>query len=149
MHGFLSLATVVIGSTLLLAPLGAQARETEHNLSAEAAATSDFGVARLYDVPFFMKNQKHPKVLKILSEATSEQSTRGAFRSDEASCQVAFLSCLRDLQERARAKGGNAIVDLVSITWNKQTESATDFRCIAGSMVVHVGLKGKIVKIAE
>ena len=43
----------------------------------------------------------------------------------------------------------NAVVDIVSVTWGKQTESATEFRCIAGTFVVHVGLKGKLVKLAK
>lgn len=146
MHRYLLPLAVAL---LLLAPLGASARETEHNLSVADATTSELGKARMFSVPIYMKGQKHPKVLKVLSETTTEQSTRGAFRSDSASCQVAFLSAVRDLQQTAMDKGGNAVVDIVSITWDKQTESATDYRCIAGSMVVHVGLKGKIVKVAE
>ena len=132
---------------LALAPLSAGARETEHNLRAEDAKQSELGQAKLFDVPFYMKGQKHPAVAKVLSEVTTEQSTRGAFRSDEASCQVAFLSAVRELQTRAMDKGGDAVVDIVSITWDKKTESATDYRCIAGTWVVHVGLRGKIVKL--
>ena len=132
---------------LVSAPLEAAARQTEHLFSAEEAKTSELGKARLFSVPFYMKGQKHPPVAKVLSEMTSEQSTRGAFRSDAASCQVAFLSAIRDLQSKATEKGGDAVIDIVSITWNKLTESADQYRCVAGSMVVHVGLKGKIVKL--
>ena len=136
-------------SLILIAPLGAQARESTHNLSAKDAAESELGKARLYDVPFYLKGQKHPKVTKVVFEVSTEQSTRGAFRSDDASCQVAFLSAIRELQNTAREKGGDAIVDIVSITWNKETESASEYRCVAGTFVVHVGLKGKIVKLAQ
>ena len=66
-----------------------------------------------------------------------------------ASCQVALLSALRELQEIAQNDGGNAITEIVSITQGKQTESATEYRCVAGGMVVHVGLKAKIVKIGD
>ena len=44
-------------------------------------------------------------------------------------------------QQRAEREGGNAVIDIVSVTMNKKTESATQYRCIAGSTVVHVGLK--------
>jgi len=136
-------------TALVFMSVAAQARESEHNFSAKEAAESDMGKAKLYDVPFYLKGQKRPGVAKVISEVTTEQSTRGAFRSDADSCQVAFLSAIRELQSQATAKGGNAVIDIVSITWNKQTESATDFRCMAGSFVVHVGLKGKIVKLAK
>lgn len=143
------LVLLALLSLIVTAPMGAQARETTHNLPAKEAAESDLGKAKLYDVPFYLKGQKHPKVTKVVFEISTEQSTRGAFRSDEASCQVAFLSAIRELQNTAREKGGDGIVDIVSITWNKQTESATEYRCVAGSFVVHVGLKGKIVKLAK
>ena len=142
-------ACLLVGSVFLLAPLGAQARNTEHLYPVEEAKSSDLGEARLLDVPFYMKGQKHPKVKKRLSEVNTDRSTRGAFRSDSSSCQVAFLSALIVLQQRAMEKGGDAVVDIVSTTRGKKTESASEYRCIAGSVVVHVGLKGKIVTLAK
>lgn len=146
MSRFVALTALAL---LLIAPIGAQARETTHNFSVKDAAESELGQAKLYDVPFYMKGQKHPRVNKVVFEVSTEQSTRGAFRSDDDSCQVAFLSAIRELQNTAREKGGNAIVDIVSVTWNKETESSDEYRCVAGTFVVHVGLKGKIVKIAK
>ncbi len=132
----------------LVVASSATARETEHLLSVQEVVESERGVAHLLDLPFYFKGQPHPKILKPISQVTTKQSTRGAFRSDEASCAVALLSALRDLQEIAQNDGGNAITEIVSITRGKQTESATQFRCVAGEMVVHVGLKAKVVKIA-
>ena len=143
------LVTVLFGSILALAPVSAHARNTEHFYPVEEARTSELGEARLLDVPFYMKGQKHPKVKQTLSEVNTDRSTRGAFRSDNSSCQVAFLSALIVLQQRALEKGGDAIVDIVSTTRGKKTESATEYRCIAGAMIVHVGLRGKIVKLAK
>ena len=142
-------STVLIGAVLALAPLGAEARNTEHFYPVEEARTSDLGEARLLSVPFYMRGQDHPPVAQTLSEVNTDHSTRGAFRSDNASCQVAFLSAIIALQQRAMEKGGDAIVDIVSITRGKKTESATEYRCIAGAMIVHVSLKGKIVKLAQ
>lgn len=143
------LVFLLIATVLVLAPLGAQARNTEHFFPAAEAAESDLGKEKLLSVPFYLKGQKHPAVQKTLSEVTANRSTRGAFRSDEASCQVAFLSAMIVLQQRAQQKGGNAIVDVVSATRGEETESATNYRCVAGSVVVHVGLKGRIVKLAK
>jgi uncharacterized protein (DUF779 family) len=142
-------ALLLIGCFFFLAPLGAQARDTEHFYPAADAKDSELGQQQLFEVPFYLKGQQHPKVSKTISEIDTQRSTRGAFRSDGASCEVAFLSAMKVLQQRAQEKGGNAIIDVVSTTRGKQTESTTDYRCVAGSVIVHVGLKGKIVELAR
>lgn len=140
--------TVFVTLTLLLlfgAP--ASARDTEVMRNAKAAAESEMGKAVLFSIPFYMKGEEHPGVAKKLIEVSTTQSTRGAFRSDKNSCEVAFLSCMKELQRKAQEAGGDAIIDIVSITRGTQTESPTDFRCVAGAIVVHVGLKAQIVKL--
>ena len=136
-------------AVLALLPMTAQARNTEQFFPAKEAAESELGKAKLFSVPFYLKGQPHPKVKKTIFELSTDQSTRGVFRSDEDSCRVAFLSAIRALQNTAQEKGGDAIIDIVSITRGKQTESSKDYRCVAGATVVHVGLKGKIVELAE
>ncbi len=145
----LRVSFALLFAALALSPMTAQARETERFYPAKEAAESELGKAKLYSVPFYLKGQQHPQVKKTIFELSTDQSTRGVFRSDENSCRVAFLSAIRTLQNTAQEKGGDAIVDIVSITRGKQTESATDYRCVAGATVVHVGLKGKIVKLAK
>jgi hypothetical protein len=122
-------------------------RDSEVSFSAREAAKSDRGKEHLLGVPFYLAAEKHPTVKRVLSEFSSDRSANGAFRSDKASCQSAFLDALRRMQEQARQDGADAIVDIVSTTGGKQTESPTDFRCVAGAMVVHVGLKGKLVEL--
>jgi uncharacterized protein YbjQ (UPF0145 family) len=132
---------------LLAVPMTAAARNTEVIQSVQGAVESDIKAHLLKDVQYFMKGQKHPGVAKEMATVSTNQSTRGAFRSDEASCNVAFLSAVRRLQDRAKLDGGDAVVDIVSVTRGTLTESASDFRCVAGSAIVHVGLKGTIVKL--
>ena len=137
-------------STLLLflalaAP--AAARNTEHFFSAKEAAGSEKGQQYLLDVPFYLKGESRPGIAKSISEMTSERTASGAFRGDEASCHSAFLAALKTLQQRAQESGADAVVDIVSVTRGQTTESASDYRCIAGAVVVHVGLKGKLVKL--
>ncbi len=123
----------------------AQARDTEHFYDIRQAVESAIGQAKLLDVPFYFRGQEHPSLGAELLEVRTERSTRGAFRSDLSSCQVAFLSAVIVLQQRAKEKSAAAIVDIVSITRSKTTESASEFRCIAGATIVHVGLRGKLV----
>jgi len=135
-----------LGMGILTAPLAASARNTEVILPVKGAVESDTK-GHLLDVKFFMKGAGHPAVAKKFVTVSASRSTRGAFRSDEDSCNVAFLSSLRALQDRAVTEGGDAIIDIISVTRNVTTESETEFRCVAGSAVVHVALKGTIVKL--
>lgn len=132
---------------VLAMPHAASARNTEVILPVQGALDSEVGDRVPADVKFYMKGQRHAGVSQEISTLTTNQSTRGAFRSDEASCQVAFISALRKLGARAQEQGGNAVINIVSVTRGKTTESASDFRCVAGSMVVHVGLRGTLVKL--
>lgn len=132
-------------SVVLAAPLVASARNTEVIQSVRGAIESDIKAHLRKDVSYFMKGQKHPRAAKELATVSTNQSTRGVFRSDEDSCNVAFLSAIRKLQDRAKLDGGDAVIDIVSVTRGTLTESASDFRCVAGSAIVHVGLRGTIV----
>ncbi len=138
---------VTCAALLLVVPGAASARDTELFLPVSKAVSSELAQARLFDVPYFFKGQVAPQVAKRLQQVDTNQSTRGAFRSDEESCNVAFLSALRVLQERVQLRGGSAILDIESTTRGKRTESPTEFRCVAGAMVVHVGLRGTIVRL--
>ena len=141
------LASILLCAALLATPLAAFARNTEVLLPASGAVASDRKGHLLSTVKFFLKGQKHPAVAKELLTVSTNRATRGAFRSDEASCHVAFLSVMRSLQDRALEEGADGIINIVSVTREKKTESASDFRCVAGTAVVHVGLRGTLVKL--
>ena len=67
----------------------------------------------------------------------------------EKGCQIAFLSAIIQLQRRAEKQGGNAVVDIKSITKHNDLESATQYRCAAGTFVANVALTGRVVKLAK
>ena len=144
MKGFIPAGLLAAG---LLLPGVAQARNTEVFVPAQSATRSQHARNYLLDVPYYMKGQPEAPRGKVLSTVTTRQATRGAFRSDEASCRVAFLTALRELQREARRTGGDAVVDIVSVTRDVRSESPTDFRCIAGAVVVHVALQGTVVDL--
>jgi hypothetical protein len=142
------LASLVLVGLFAL-PGHALARATEHNLPVRDAVESGDGKENLLDVPFYMAGQPHPGVARVIGEWSSDRRTRAAFRSDEAACKVAFLSALISLQERARAEGGDAIIDIVSVARDRTTKSASEYRCYAGAAVAQVALEGKVVKLAK
>ena len=142
----LSLGVAALAALWPAAP--ATARNTEHFYNIQDAVTSGDGHENLLDeVAFYFEGQPHDTPRTVLGTFTARRSSRGAFRSDLASCQVAFLSALIRLQQVAVREGGDAIIDIQSITGGQTTSSSTDFRCVAGSVVVQVALKGTVVKL--
>ncbi|MGH0032881.1 MAG: hypothetical protein ACQGVC_24075 [Myxococcota bacterium] len=130
----------------LLLPLVAQARSTERIYPAQDAVDGPYGQDYLLDVPFALKGAPGAPSGKKLSTVRTDQTSSGALRSDEKACHIAFLTALKRLQQRTRESGGDAIVDIVSVTRGERTESPTDFRCVAGAVVVHVGLEGTVIE---
>ena len=136
-------------SMVLLIPTLAGARETEQELSIKEAVEGEAGKERLYSIPFYFSGHNHPEVAEEVEVVSAEHSTHGAFRSDEKSCEVAFLSAIRELQAEALRKDADGIVDIVSIAFGKELDSPTNHRCVAGAFVVHVGLRGKLVNFSK
>jgi len=64
-------------------------------------------------------------------------------------CEIAFLSAIIALQKRAMQLGADAVVDIKSITKHNDLDSATDYRCVAGSMIANVVLTGRAVKFEK
>ena len=137
----------ILAASLLLS-LPAHARDTFHDLDVKQATQSERG-AKLLDVPFYMAGQKHPAVARELGEFTSNRRTNAAFKSDAEACQIAFLSAIISLQQRARKEGGNAVIEIRSITKHNDLESATQYRCVAGAVVANVALTGKVVELRK
>ncbi len=132
-----------------LTPAPAGARSSFHDLPVQEAVDSELGKTRLLDVPFYMAGQSHPGVARDLGTFTSNRRTNAFLKSDEDACRVAFLSAIIALQERVRREGGDAVVDVKSITKHRDLESASQYRCVAGSVVANVALSGRVVKLAR
>jgi uncharacterized protein YbjQ (UPF0145 family) len=65
----------------------------------------------------------------------------------ETACEIAFLSAVTSLQSRAQSIGGDAIVDVKSITKHNDLTSVSEYRCAAGGVVANVVLTGRVVKL--
>ena len=134
-------------SLVCAAPLSA--RNTFHDFNAAKARAEGFGRENLLAVPVHLAGETHAAVATDLGTFRANKRTNAANKSDEAACQIAFLSALISLQNRARALGGDAVVDVRSITKNNDLTSATQYRCVAGAFVANVALEGRVVKLAK
>jgi len=140
------LIAAVFLSSIVAVP--AHARNTEVLIDAETAVKNQ-GKGDLLDIPFYMKGQQHPKVIKKIGNWSSSRKGRGVLQSDEAACSRTFVSAIKSLQERAVLEGGDAIINITTWTKDVPYEDAEKFRCVAGAVIVHVAIKGDIVKLAD
>jgi uncharacterized protein YbjQ (UPF0145 family) len=142
--------SILLGCLLcFFAATTANARTTFHDLSAKEATESETGKTKLLEVPFYLAGQKHAKVARDFGVFTANKRTNAFGKSDEAACQIAFLSAIISLQKRATELGGDAVVDIKSITKHNDLESATDYRCVAGGVIANVALTGRVVKFEK
>ena len=144
MHRF-----ALIAATALLAVAStAQARDTRveqslHELvnSAEARNVGIDG-----SVKFYLAGEK-VSVLQRLGEDVTNKKTNAANKSDAEACRWVALSALRALQDGAKSRGANAVVDIVSYYKKNEFKSTTNYECYAGTLMAGVALKGTYAKV--
>ena len=88
-------------------------------------------------------------LIEELGEYKSNRRTNAFNKTDARACTIAFLSAVISLQTRAREVGADAVVEVKSITKNRELESATHYRCVAGNVVANVTLTGKMVRFED
>ncbi|WP_037585801.1 hypothetical protein [Stenoxybacter acetivorans] len=83
----------------------------------------------------------------LAADLVSNKKTNSFGKSDEEACQWAFLSAVKQFQQRAESLGGSRVVNLVS--YYKKSEipdSNKVYECHVGAVVAGVTLKGTIVR---
>ena len=76
----------------------------------------------------------------------SNKKTNAANKTDEKSCQWAFLSTVKQFQDRAKSQGASKVGNIVSYYKKNTFQSTTQYECHAGNLMSGVALKGDIVK---
>ena len=142
--------TLIIALAALLAAPVANARETRVELPLqELVASADAKAAGIDgSVRFYLAGQKTPKVASRMGEDVTNKKTNAANKSDEQACRWVALSALKALQDGAKSRGANAVVDMVSYYKKNEFKSASNYECYAGSIRAGVALKGTYAKVA-
>lgn len=137
--------------TLSLCAPAAQARDTTHHLSVKDALEMAKGKDAVDgDIAFYFGDQSHPAVEATLTKGVvTNKKTNAANKSDEEACNWAMLSALKQLQERARRDGGNAVINIESYYKRQSFKSKDQFECHAGNVMSGVALKGDVVKLKK
>lgn len=122
----------------------AQARDTTHRYPvSDPMATST--AKELENVRFYFGDQQHPPVSRTIGVYTTRRTTNAFMKADKEACDWGFLSAVKTLWERALKEGGNAVVDIKSVTTGETVSSTTEYVCRAGNVVAKVYLEGRVV----
>jgi len=132
---------------LVAAPALARETRVEQSLQelVDSQAAKDAGIDG--SVKFYLAGQSHPAVLQSFGSDVSNRKTNAANKSDEEACRWVTLSVLKALQDGAKAKGANAVVDIVSFYKSNEFSSPTNYECYAGAILAGMALKGTYAKV--
>ena len=141
------LAIVLSTALLAIAAAPADARDTRQHFDiAEAIAAGKADGTLDGSVQFHFKGAATPKATR-LGAATTNKKTNAFGKSDAVACQWAMLSALKALQEAAKSRGANAVIDIESNYKKQVFTSATQYECGAGGLMAGVALKGVYAKV--
>lgn len=96
-------------------------------------------------VKFYLKGNKSGGRV-IEKEIVTNQKTNGFGKSAETACDWVLRSALLQLDKAAKARGANAVTNIVSYYKKNETQSSTTYECHKGMAVAGVALKGDLVK---
>jgi len=139
---------IATATALLALTTTASARETRVEQSlrelVSSQAAKDAGIDG--SVRFYLAGQS-VNVQQRLGEDVTNKKTNAANKSDEEACRWVALSALRALQDGAKSRGANAVVDIVSYYKKNEFKSPNSYECYAGAILAGVALKGTYAKV--
>ncbi len=132
----------------MLFPHLAAARDSTQNQPI-ADAMKTVTAKGLDGVKFYFGEQSSPPGARLIGTYSSRKATNAFNKSDYEACQWAFLSALKSLHQRALGRGGNAVVNIRSLSTGQLGGDADNFVCRAGNVVAKVYLRGDVVALAD
>lgn len=99
-------------------------------------------------VKLFFGRDSVPAGAKSLGTVTLNKIAKEKSRHDfNANCDAAVLEALKELQERAKAAGGDGAGNIVSVWQGVESSAADQAECHAGGTGGHLTLKAQLIKL--
>ncbi len=134
----------------LVAAVPAYARNTPVTVTLQSVLDMPEAKGKLDGtVAFYLAGAPTPKVGKKFGDDTSNAKTNAFNKSGEAACRWNALSALIKLQEKAKAYGANAVVDITSYSEKIAFTSPTDIQCSDGAFLAGIALKGTYATVGK
>ncbi len=142
----MKLKQLFAASALVLGAASVQAADQMHDFNFKEAVDRAVADGTLDgSVKFYLAGTKSGG--KVIQKGlVTNKKTNGFAKSAESACDHVLRSALIQFQNTAKAKGANAVTNLVSYYKSNETRSATTYQCAKGTAVAGVALKGDIVK---
>ena len=144
---------LAIAATLAILAFAPQAdaRNTRHELPLQELLNSPKAREAGIDgsVRFYLKGARHPAVSSRMGEDIGNRKTNAANKSDVEACNWVALSVLKAFQDKAKAMGANAVVDVTSYYKRREFASPVNYECYAGAIMAGVTLKGTYARIGN
>ena len=99
------------------------------------------------DVKFYFGKGHRGKVVKTYGTWPTLKKTNAFNKTDEYACQWALLSALLTLKKRAKAEGGNAVINIRTNNDQIERSSSVNFECEVGNVIASVALLGTVVRL--
>lgn len=133
-----------------LIAMPAQARDSRLHLDFAEAVKSGLADGTLDgSVSFHLAGAATPAISQRHGPANSNRKTNALNKSDEEACRWVLMSVLVAMQDQARSKGANAVVDITSNYKQQEFSSATQYECAAGTIMAGVALKGTYASVSR
>lgn len=100
-------------------------------------------------VRLFFGDQRYPDPTSTRGDYFVDRSANSIVRTEVGACRAIALDNLVTLQERARAIGANAVVNIVSDFKQQERHDADTYTCRGGNFTANVALKGTMVTLPE
>lgn len=134
---------VVVAFLMLFAMAQAGARNTTLYLSISDVTDPAYAQGKLDgSVRFYFSDQPTPRVVTRMNDDFSNRKTNAVGKTDVEACKWAMLSALVALQDSAKARGANAVIEVVSYYKKRPYADRTKYECHAGAVLAGVALKG-------
>jgi hypothetical protein len=138
--------TILCGTILVISAV--QARDTHLKLPLkDAMATADYQAKVDQNIKLYFGAQEHPKPAQSFGTVKTNKKTNFFNKSDKEGCEWAFLSAILALQDAAKERGGDAVINIKSNYKNVEFSSETEYECGAGAVTGGVAFVGEIVKL--
>lgn len=140
------ISTILMASAVSVMAVSGYAKDDAHHLDFTQAIQNATAAGALDgSVKFYLAGTKTGGQL-IEKEVITNKKTNGFAKSAETACDWAVRSALIQLQNSAKAKGANAVTDIVSYFKRNEYRDSKNYECFKGTAIASVALKGNLVK---
>lgn len=137
----------IVALAALSAVTVAQARNTVLTLPLDEVVRMGMEQGKLDgSVKFYLSGAPTPEGGTAIGEETANRRTASGGKTKEEACHWVALSTLISLEEFAKKRGANAVVDLHSVFKGSVYKNPVNYECHAGGMLTGVTFKGTYVR---